>query len=163
MRFDSLKQIYVSELQEQRSAEEQLIQALPKMSEMAHDAALGAALQEHLRETRTQLDRLDEVLSRHGAEPREHRDRSMETILGEAGKWAMMIDDPEPRDAAMIASAQRIEHYEIAVYGTLATWAKQLGLNEDMRVLLSILEEEKAADAKLTELAKKEVNREAVR
>ena len=161
VRFENLKQIYISELQEQRSAEEQLMQALPKMSEMAHDTQLASALQEHLRETRTQLDRLDEILSRHGAEPREHTDRSMETILGEAGKWAMMIDDPEPRDAGLIASAQRIEHYEIAVYGTLATWAKQLGLNEDTDILLTILEEEKNADWKLTALAKKQVNREA--
>ena len=162
MKFENLKQIYVSELQEQRSAEEQLIQALPKMSDMAHDAGLAAALQEHLRETRTQLDRLDVILTRHGAEPREHQDRSMETILGEAGKWAMMIDDPAPRDAALIASAQRVEHYEIAVYGTPATWAKQLGLHDDMDALLEILEEEKNADSKLTALAKREVNREAL-
>jgi ferritin-like metal-binding protein YciE len=161
VKFENLKQIYISELQEQRSAEEQLIQALPKMSEMAHDAALASALQEHLRETRTQLDRLDEILSRHGAEPRGHQDRSMTTILGEAGKWAMMIDDPDPRDAGLIASAQRIEHYEIAVYGTLATWARQLGLNEDMDVLLAILEEEKQADWKLTALAKRKINAEA--
>jgi ferritin-like metal-binding protein YciE len=161
VKFENLKQIYLSELQEQRSAEEQLVQALPKLSEMAHDAPLAAALQEHLRETRGQLDRLDEILSRHGAEPREHKDRSMETILGEAGKWAMMIDDPEPRDAGLIASAQRVEHYEIAVYGTLANWAKQLGLKDDMDVLLAILEEEKQADWKLTALAKKQVNAEA--
>ena len=161
MKFENLKQIYLSELQEQRSAEEQLVQALPKMSDMAHDAQLAAALQEHMRETREQLDRVDEILARHGAEPREHKDRSMETIIGEAGKWAMMIDEPEPRDAGLIASAQRIEHYEIAVYGTLATWAKQLGLNDDMDVLLAILEEERHADWKLTALAKKTVNREA--
>jgi ferritin-like metal-binding protein YciE len=162
VKIESLKHIYISELQEQRSAEEQLIQALPKMSEMAHDPDLAAALQEHLRETRTQLDRLDEMLSRHGAAPRAHKDRSMETILGEAGKWAMMIDEPEPRDAGLIASAQRIEHYEIAVYGTLATWAKQLGLRRDMDTLLVILEEEKSADWKLTALAKRQVNPEAV-
>jgi len=161
VKFENLTQIYISELQEQRSAEEQLIQALPKMAEMAHDAGLGAALQEHLRETRGQLDRLDEILARHGAEPRAHTDRSMETILGEAGKWAMMIDDPEPRDAGIIASAQRVEHYEIAVYGTLACWAGQLGLAEDADALLAILEEEKSADEKLSELAKREVNPQA--
>lgn len=161
MAYDSLRKIYISELQEQRSAEEQLLQALPKMSEMAHDAQLGNAIQEHLRETRSQLDRLDSILKAHDAQPREHQDSSMQTILGEAGKWAMMIDEPATRDAGLIASAQRVEHYEIAVYGTLATWAKQLGLDEDLKVLLSILEEEKAADAKLTDLAKRAVNPEA--
>ena len=163
MKFENLKQIYLSELQEQRSAEEQLVEALPKMAEMAHDAALEAALEQHLGETRAQLGRLDGILEKHGVEPREHSDRSMQTLIAEAEKWAKMIDDPEVRDAGMIASAQRVEHYEIAVYGTLATWAKQLGLEDDMNILLSILEEEKEADEKLTALAKKKVNPEAAK
>jgi ferritin-like metal-binding protein YciE len=161
MRFDSLKQIYVSELQEQRSAEEQLIQALPKMAEMASAEALGAAFEQHLGETRAQLGRLDGILEKHGAEAREHSDRSMQTIIAEAEKWAKMIDDPEVRDAGLIASAQRVEHYEIAVYGTLATWAKQLGLEDDMNLLLGILDEEKSADEKLSKIAKSRVNPEA--
>jgi ferritin-like metal-binding protein YciE len=162
VKFENLKQIYISELQEQRSAEEQLIQALPKMSEMASAQALGVAFEQHLGETRAQLGRLDGILEKHGAEPREHSDRSMQTLIAESEKWAKMIDDPEARDAGLIASAQRVEHYEIAVYGTLATWAKQLGLDDDMATLLSILEEEKSADEKLTRLAKREVNPEAV-
>ena len=161
MRIDDLRKMYVSEMQEQRSVEEQLVQALPKMSEMASDDGLSEAFQSHLRETRSQLDRLDEILTRHGAAPRAHQDRSMQTIIDEAGKWAAMIDDPQARDAGLIASAQRVEHYEIAVYGTLATWAKQLGLDDDLKVLLDILKEEKAADDKLTGIAKQEANPKA--
>ena len=77
----------------------------------------------------------------------------MEAILAEAKRWAAMVEDRDLRDAGLIASAQRVEHYEIAVYGTLATWAKQLGLQEDLRILLEILDEEKRTDDNLTELA----------
>jgi hypothetical protein len=83
-------------------------------------------VQSHLEETRSQRERLDEVLRRHGAEPHEHVDQSMQAIVREAEKWARMVQDPDLRDAGLIASAQRVEHYEIAVYGTLATWAKHL-------------------------------------
>lgn len=162
MAIDNLRKMYLSEIQEQRSAEEQLVQALPQMAELASDAGLAEALQGHLRETRTQLDRLDQLLSAHGAEPRAHEDSSMTRIIEESAKWANMIDDPQARDAGIIASAQRVEHYEIAVYGTLATWAKQLGLENDMETLLEILDEEKAADEKLTGIAKSEANPQAV-
>ncbi|HET7409781.1 MAG TPA: DUF892 family protein [Paracoccaceae bacterium] len=161
MAIDDLRQMYLSEMQEQRSAEEQLVQALPKMSEMASQTSLADALQSHLRETRSQLDRLDGILSAHGAQPRAHQDDSMATIIAESEKWAKMIDDAQARDAGIIASAQRVEHYEIAVYGTLATWAKQLGLDEDLEVLLGILDEEKAADEKLSRIAKADANPQA--
>jgi len=153
-----LRQLYLSEMQEQRSAEEQLVQALPKMSEMARETGLAEAFQEHLRETRGHLDRLDGLLSAHGVEPRAHSDGSMTALITESEKWAKAIDDHEARDAGLISSAQRIEHYEIAVYGTLATWAKQLGLNDDMEVLLGILDEEKTANDKLSHIAKADAN-----
>ena len=85
----------------------------------------------------------------------------MQTILREGERWAKMVSDRDCRDAGIIASAQRVEHYEIAVYGTLATWARQLGLHDDARVLHAILEEEKRADEKLSQLAEQGVNREA--
>ena len=85
----------------------------------------------------------------------------MRAIIREADRWAGMVSDPDCRDAGIIASAQRVEHYEIAVYGTLATWAQQLGLTEDHRVLRTILAEEKRTDAALTRLAEGGVNREA--
>jgi ferritin-like metal-binding protein YciE len=88
-------------------------------------------------------------------------DQSMQAIVREAEKWARLVQDPDLRDAGLIASAQRVEHYEIAVYGTLATWAKQLGLDEDERTLHAILEEEKRTDERLTGLAKWIINPDA--
>jgi len=113
---------------------------------------------QHLGETRTQLERLADMLNRHGVAPNEHRDQSMQTLIGEARKWLAMLDDPAARDAALFASAQRIEHYEIAIYGSLAAWAKKLGFHEDLETLLTILDEERRADATLTDLAKDRVN-----
>jgi len=161
MNVDDFRELYVAELQELHSVEEQLCQALPKMVDMADHRELKDAIAAHLEETRRQRDRLDELLSLHRANPREHRDGSMQAMIAEADRWAGMVQDRDLRDAGLIASAQRIEHYEIAVYGTLATWAKQLGLDEDLRVLLEILDEEKRTDEKLTDLAKRVVNREA--
>src|SRR3954470_21820769 len=161
MNVDDFRQLYVSELQELRSVEDQLVQALPRMIEAAQNPQLKQGIETHLDETRTQRDRLDGLLRGHGAEPREHMDQSMQTILREAEKWAGQVSDPDCRDAGLIASAQRVEHYEIAVYGTLATWAKQLGLDEDQRTLHAILDEEKRTDDKLTQLAKRVINPEA--
>ncbi len=90
-----------------------------------------------------------------------HTDQSMQAMIHEADKWAGMVKDPALRDAGMIASAQRIEHYEIAVYGTLATWAKQLGLDDDLKMLHGILQQEKHADDALTSLARSSVNPQA--
>ena len=156
-----LKDLYVAELQEARSVEAQLSEALPKMIESANAGDLKQALEEHLGETRSQLERINAILQRHDVEAREHRDQSMHTIIAEADKWIGMIDDPACRDAGLIASAQRVEHYEIAVYGTLTAWAKQLGLDEDGGTLHAILDEEKAADGTLTRLAKGDVNPQA--
>ena len=160
MKITTFRDLYLTELQEARSLEKQLVQAMPKLVEAASDAALKDVFNDDVSEVRAQVERLTALLEAHGVEPREHKDQSMQTILAEAEKWAGMIDDPALRDAALIASAQRVQHYEIAVYGSLAAWAKQLGL-DDLDTLLSILEEERAADAKLTELAKRSVNVEA--
>src|SRR3954468_24799837 len=161
MNIDDFRQMYVTELQELCSVDAQLVDALPKMAEVANHPELKQAIQSHLEETRAQRDRLDEVLRRHGAEAREHVDQSMQAIVREAEKWAKMVQDPDLRDAGLIASAQRVEHYEIAVYGTLATWAKQLGLDEDERTLHTTLEEEKRTDERLTGLAQRIVNPDA--
>jgi ferritin-like metal-binding protein YciE len=161
MNIDDFRQMYVTELQELRSVEAQLVDALPKMAGVANHSELKQAIQSHLEKTRSQRDRLDEILRRHGAEPREHVDQSMQAIVREAEKWAKIVQDPDLRDAGLIASAQRVEHYEIAVYGTLATWAKQLGLDDDQRTLHAILEEEKRTDEKLTGLAQEIVNPDA--
>src|SRR3954452_790745 len=98
MNIDDFRQMYVTELQELRSVEAQLVDALPKMAEAAGHPDLKQAIQSHLQETRSQRDRLDEILRRHGAEPREHVDQAMQTILREADKWAGMVQDPVLRD-----------------------------------------------------------------
>jgi ferritin-like metal-binding protein YciE len=161
MKVNDFHQMYVAELQELRSVEAQLVDALPKMAEAASHPELKQAIRTHLEETQSQRDRLDEILRRHGSEPREHVDQSMQAIVSESEKWAKMVEAPDLRAAGLIASAQRVEHYEIAVYGTLATWAKQLGLNEDQQALHRILEEEKRTDERLTGLAKRVVNPDA--
>ena len=161
MNVDDFRRMYVIELQELRSVEDQLIQALPKMVELVEHPELRRALEVHLTETKAQRDRLDELLKAHHVGTREHQDGSMQSILREAERWAKMVSDRDCRDAGIIASAQRVEHYEIAVYGTLATWARQLSLFDDARVLHAILQEEKAADEKLSRLAEQGVNREA--
>lgn len=160
MEVDDLLDMYVTELQELRSVEDQLVEALPNLAGAVNHRELKRVIQDHAKETRSQRDRLDKVLQRHGAEPREHVDQSMQAMLREADRWAKMVSS-SVRDAGVIASAQRVEHYEIAVYGTLATWAKQLGLNDDVDELLAILEEERQADEKLTALAKQLVNPDA--
>jgi ferritin-like metal-binding protein YciE len=150
--------MYKAELQEASSVEGQLVEALPKMAEEANSSELKQALQMHLEETRGHQQRVEGLLRAHGAGTGKHTDQSMQAMISEAGKWAGMVKQPSLRDAGLVASAQRVEHYEIAIYGTLTTWAKQLGLQEDLRTLHEILEQEKKADAKLTELAKADVN-----
>ena len=161
MNVDNFREIYIAELQELRSVEAQLVEALPKMADMVSHPELKQAIQTHLEETRWQQSQLDEILRRHGVDPREHVDQAMQAMLKEAEKWAGMVPDQDLRDAGLIASAQRVEHYEIAVYGSLATWAKQLGLDEDLPALLDILEEEKRTDESLSTLAKRVVNPDA--
>src|SRR6187551_3008072 len=128
MNVDDFRKMYVAELQELRSVEDQLVEALPRMAALVEHPQLRRALEAHLSETKSQRDRLDHLLQAHDAGNRE------------AERWAKMVSDRDCRDAGIVASAQRVEHYEIAVYGTLATWAKQLGLREDERVLHDILQ-----------------------
>ena len=161
MNVDSFRDMYLTELQELRSVEAQLVEALPKMADMASHPELKQAIHAHFDETRSQQSRLDEILRRHNVDPREHVDQAMQAMLREAEKWAGMVQDQDLRDAGLIASAQRVEHYEIAVYGSLATWAKQLGLEEDLQALHDILEEEKRTDEKLSTLAKCVINPDA--
>ncbi|KZZ21622.1 hypothetical protein A3753_06735 [Sulfitobacter sp. HI0082] len=158
MLMNNFKEMYVAELQEARSLEAQLVKALPGMIDDVNEIDLKQVLEAHLTETQGHLERVEAILRRHEAASEEHKDHSMQRLVSEADKWAGMIEDRDQRDAGIIASAQRIEHYEMAVYGTLAAWAKQLGLGEDEKDLRAILTEEQAADHKLTVLAEKEIN-----
>lgn len=157
-RVDHFHDLYVSELQELRSAEDQLLAALPRLAEMATSLELQATLGAQVGVTRLQRDRLDNLLKEHGAEPRRHRDDSMRGMLAETDRWAQAVDDPDLRDAGLIGSVQRIGHYQIAVYGTLATWAKQTGQQADLEVLQTGLDQEKRADGVLSNLARNVIN-----
>jgi ferritin-like metal-binding protein YciE len=162
MNINDFREMYIAELQEAASVEDMLADALPKMAQKAKHERLRQAIQSHLEETKEHRRKLEQILKRHGASPREHKDQSMQALIGEAEKMAGMVGDGPLREAAIIASAQRIEHYEIALYGTLATYAETLGLDEDKQALGSILEEEKAADEELSDIAFGVVNPEAV-
>jgi len=158
MEISDFRALYTAELQEACSIEAQLVEALPKAADTASTTELKQAIRMHLDETRDHLRRVEGLLRQHGVASGEHTDQSMQAMIRDSEKWANMIRNPHLREAALIASAQRIAHYEIVVYGTLSTWAKQLGLKEDLRTLHAIMEQEKQADEKLTHLAKEAVN-----
>ena len=162
MKSNDVLQIYTSELQELRSVEAQLVEALPKMAQAARHPELKQAFNQHLEETRSHQQQVEAILSRCGADPREHVDQAMQAIIREAEKVMQMTSDPDLRDAEMINAAQRVEHYEIAACGTLATYAKCLGREDDARVLHTILDQEKKADALLSQIAERIVNPDAL-
>jgi ferritin-like metal-binding protein YciE len=162
MEITSFKDMYIAELQELASLEGQLDKALLRMAEAASRASLKNALVHHREQTLLQRQRLETILRKHRANPRAHTDQAMQALINEAEKMASMVKGDGLRDAAIIASAQKIEHYEIAAYGTAAALAGQLDFRDDQQTLHQILGEEKAADATLTELAKREVNQAAM-
>ena len=162
MAITGFRDLYVAELQEARSFEAILTEALPKMAEAASDERLKRAFRDHLVETREHQRRVEVILKQLEADPREHEDQSMRTLVSQAEKMAGLVEAGPFRDAALIASAQRIEHYEIAVYGTLATYAQFLGFEDDHQILGGILEEEKDTDDLLSDIAEGVVNPSAV-
>jgi ferritin-like metal-binding protein YciE len=160
MHIASFKDMYIAELQELCNAETQLAELLPGMAQAASNAELKSALTNHWQETKSQKDRLESLLRKHNADPKAHIDQAMQALVSESQKMASMVAGGL-RDAVLIASAQKLEHYEIAAYGTAAALAGQLNLRDDQKILHGTLEEEKSADAVLTKLAKGEINRGA--
>jgi ferritin-like metal-binding protein YciE len=154
----TLHDAFVDELRDAYDAEKQLLKALTKMAKKASAEELTAAFETHLEETRGQIDKLEQVF---GMLEEKVRGKHCDGIAGiiEEGKSVMEEDfDDETMDACLIASGQRAEHYEMAAYGTLVAWAKVLGLDEAAGLLEEILDEEKAADEKLTALAEGGIN-----
>jgi ferritin-like metal-binding protein YciE len=161
MALDSLHNLYVNELKDLYNAENQLVKALPKMAKAATTPGLKAAFEEHLEVTRTQVERLDKIFGELGVSPKGKKCKAMEGLI-EEGKEVLEEDGDEAViDAALIAAAQRVEHYEIAGYGCARTFAKLLGYNDAARLLQETLDEEGDADKKLTELAETSINIEA--
>jgi ferritin-like metal-binding protein YciE len=161
MEIDSLRKLYVEELKDLYSAEKQILQALPKMIKKAQNEQLKKGFQEHLLVTENQVTRLDAIFEQLGKSPRGKKCKAMEGLI-EEGKEMMQEDmEPEVMDAALIGAAQRIEHYEMAGYGTVRTWAQVLGEKEHVKLLQQTLNEEGDADKKLTQLAESTINVEA--
>jgi len=161
MKLESLRSLLIEQLQDLHSAEEQIIEALPKMIEKTNDPSLKSALNEHLTVTRQQLGRLGRIFDEiTDADRDEQTCKGMEGLLKEGEEIVKAKGDPETRDAGIIASAQRVEHYEIAAYGCARTFAQLLNRRDWAQLLQQTLDEEKEADQKLTSLAER-INVEA--
>lgn len=158
----TMDDLFVHTLRDIYYAEHQIEKSLPDMIEKASDPALKAGFEAHLAETRAQIARLEQVFEQHGEKAKGVTCEAIDGILKEAESVMGEVRDPEVLDAALIASAQAVEHYEMTRYGTLATWADALGRPDCAALLRQNLAEEEATDEKLTTLAVGHVNREAL-
>ena len=161
MKMESLHDLYLSELSDLYSAEKQIVKALPKMIAKTESPELRQALEDHLEETKGHVERLEQVFEMHGESPKRQKCKGMEGVLAEGDEMVGHDATPAVRDAAIISAGQRVEHYEMAAYGTVRTYAEQLGHGKAAAVLQKTLDEERAADEKLTSIATKRVNVEA--
>ncbi|WP_027135087.1 YciE/YciF ferroxidase family protein [Geminicoccus roseus] len=157
----TMNDLFVHQLQDIYYAEQQILKALPKMIDKATDSQLKTGFESHLRETEGHVQRLEQVFKMHGAEAKGATCPAIDGIIKEANEVAGEVADKNVLDAALLASAQAVEHYEMTRYGTLIAWAKELGRPDCASVLEQNLQEEKAADAKLTSIAESRVNRMA--
>lgn len=161
MKVKTLHDLFVHEIKDLYSVENQLLKALPQMVDAAAYPGLKQALQAHLAETQEQVQRLDELCEQYEIKSGGHKCKAMEGLILEGRDALEDIEDEQVRDAAIIAGCQRIEHYEIAGYGCARAFAEQLRLEEGARLLQLTMDEEKAADDKLTQLAVQHVNTHA--
>jgi len=161
-KMTSLDELYVDQLKDLYSAESQLIKALPKMAKAAGSSDLRNAFEEHLNQTKHQAERIERIFSERGnGSPKGKKCVAMEGLI-EEGKEIMQEDMEEAvMDAGLIAAAQKVEHYEIASYGTVRAWAQQMGYDRDADLLQQTLEEESTANEKLTQIAESHVNVQA--
>ena len=162
MALESLQELYLEQLKDLHSAEEQIIEALPKMIEQTSHTELRQAFELHLKQTKEQLRRLDQIGQRAGQKLTGHKCKGMEGLLEEGEETMKKRADSDVLDAALIASAQRVEHYEIAGYGCARTYARLLGLDDDMKLLQQTLDEEGDTDHLLTDLAERVINDDAL-
>ena len=161
MAMDSLKDLYIEELKDLYNAENQLLKALPRMAKKAASPDLRAALEEHLGQTEGQVNRLEKIFKRLGEKPTGKTCKAMKGLVEEGKEIIDEDGDESVLDAALIGAAQKVEHYEIASYGTARTFASLLGEEDAVAALQKTLDEEAAADKKLTALAESLVNPEA--
>jgi len=162
MHLESLQSLYVDNLKDVLSAEKQIVRALPKMIKAASHPELQSALESHLKQTNQHVTRLEKIFKNMGKPPTSKKCKGMEGLLEEGKELLEMDVDDDVRDAGLIAAAQKVEHYEIAAYGTLRTFAEMVGDERAVELLQKTLDEEKEADHKLTQIAMSGVNQEAV-
>jgi ferritin-like metal-binding protein YciE len=161
MGLNSLDDVLHDQVKDLLSAEKQLVAALPKVADAAHSDELKQAINEHLEETRGHVQRLEEITGLLGIDSSATTCKAMQGLVAEGEEILAKDGDPVAKDAAIIAAAQRIEHYEIAAYGTARTLAEQLGKDDAAALLQETLDEESAADQKLTTIAVSRVNEKA--
>jgi ferritin-like metal-binding protein YciE len=162
MKVKSLEDLFLHELKDLHSAERQLVKALPKMIKAASSEHLQEAIKAHLEETKGHVERLDKIFATLEASSRGTTCKAMQGLIEEAEETLEMEMNEALRDAAIIGCAQRVEHYEMAAYGTARAYAEMLGHDDAAKLLEQTLDEEKAADTKLNELATSEINAEAL-
>ena len=163
LKLNSLNDLFVVQIQDLYDAEQRLTKALPKMAEASNNSSLKSAFQEHLRQTQNHVSRLEQVFKMMGKSAQSKTCEAMKGLIEEGDEMVSAKGDPNVKDAALIAAAQRVEHYEIAGYGTARTFAQRLGRNDAARLLQETLDEEEATDRKLTQLAEAWVNVQAER
>lgn len=162
MKIEKLSDLFLHTLQDIYYAENHIVKALPKMIKASDSKELAKAFTDHLEQTKEQVTRLQEVFSMLDQKPKAAKCPAIDGILEEAQELMSEIKDPDTKDAAMIAAAQAVEHYEITRYGTLVAWANLLGYNSASKLLGKTLKEEYGADSKLTKIAEAHLNAEAV-
>ncbi len=162
MKLDTLKKLYVEELRDLYSAENQLLKALPKMAKGAASAELKQAFEDHLEQTKEHVERLDEIFNRLDEKPTGKTCKAMKGLIEEGSEMLEEEGEESVIDAGLIGAAQRVEHYEIAAYGTVRTFANLLGEEEAAELLQQTLDEESETDKQLSELAEEGVNQEAL-
>jgi len=158
MKMDNLEKLWVEELKDLYSAEKQITEALPKMIEAAETPELRQAFEDHLGQTEEHVQRLEDILEELDISDHGKKCKGMEGLLKEGAEMMKDAADAFTRDAGLISAAQRVEHYEMAGYGTVVSYAQQLNHPEIAEMLQMTLDEEKAADKKLTEIAESKVN-----
>jgi ferritin-like metal-binding protein YciE len=160
-KIETLEDLYEDLLKDLYSAEKQLVKALPKMAKNADSRDLKKAFEEHLGQTEQHVERIEQIFSDLEGSPRGKKCVGMEGLIEEGNELLKEDVEPDVLDAGLIAAAQKVEHYEIASYGTARAWAEKMGHNDAARLLQQTLEEEATANEKLTELAESYINMEA--
>jgi ferritin-like metal-binding protein YciE len=163
MKFESMQDLFLGQIQDLYDAEQRLVKALPQMAEAASSPQLRAAFEGHLAETRGHVQRLERIFIQMGEDPKGTTCDAMKGLIKEGDSVISDMDQSPLRDAGLIAAANRVEHYEIAAYGSARTFAQTLGLTSAVSLLEETLQEEKQADQKLTRLAEGMINNGALR